>query len=133
MARARLAFIGLASALLVVACGKVGGDAPLAGVYMLERSPAPTRLELRGDGTFTLHRTIVHSSDLFAHGEWRTDGATRLVRRDVRYWPTPDTFPSSVVATLTLRPRGEDLVVTGESEWAGTFDQRWRRQRGATP
>jgi hypothetical protein len=129
VARSVPLFLGLASAILVVACGKVGGDARVAGVYRLPKAHGTTSLELREDGTFTLHRMSCESSDQITRGDWKTEGAARIVRRDVPYWPTPDTFPSTVVRTLTLRPRGEDLIVVGESEWAGTFTQKWLRGR----
>jgi hypothetical protein len=129
--RARLIAIGVASALAVAACGKSGARAPVAGVYHLEDAPGSlgvTNLELRSDGTFTVRRESCDSSigDLDC-GAWRTEptGGTHVVKTEGLYWPTPDEFPSAIVRTVTLRPRGDELIVVGESEWAGKFTQRW--------
>jgi hypothetical protein len=125
----RLIAIGVASALAVVACGKTGAKAPVAGVYHLAGAGerGTTNLELRSDGTFTVRRESCESIGDLECGAWKTEptGGTHVVTREGLYWPTPDEYPSAIVRTVTLRPRGDELIVVGESDWAGTFTQRW--------
>ncbi len=125
---AAIAAIALATSVVVAACGKTGTLTPLAGVYHLPGSAQPTNLELRTDGTFTLRRDSCESAGGLECGAWRRSeitGSSQVVARDGLYWPTPDDFPSAVVRTLSLRPHGGDLEIVGESEWAGSFTQRW--------
>lgn len=127
MTSARLLAIAVGTALVVAACGKTGVVAPTAGVYHLTDSGEPTNLELRPDGTFTIRRESCASIGDLECGVWRTEatGTSHVVARDGQYWPTPDSFPSSVIQRLSLRPHGQELVIVGDSEWAGTFTQRW--------
>ena len=126
VSRARLIVVVATAALLLGACGKTGGSAPLAGLYHLEAGGEATSLELRGDGTFTLRRDSCESSGVLTCGEWSPAPAGARVRAvPGMYWPTPDTFPSAVVKRISLSSLGGDLIVVGESEWAGTFTERW--------
>ncbi|CAN5704762.1 hypothetical protein BH11MYX4_BH11MYX4_65760 [soil metagenome] len=127
LTRARIVAIAFATALVVAACGKTASVAPVAGVYHLTGSEEPTNLELRPDGTFTLRRDSCESAGGLECGAWKTEvtGASQVVAREGLYWPTPDAFPSAVVRTLALRRHGHELEVVGESEWAGSFKQRW--------
>ena len=128
LTRRGLIALALATSVVVAACGKTGTVAPLAGVYHLTGSAQPTNLELRTDGTFTLRRESCASAGGLECGAWRRSeltGSSQVVARDGLYWPTPDEFPSAVVRTLSLRPHGGELEVVGESEWAGSFTQRW--------
>ena len=119
------------AALLLAACGKTGGSPVVAGVYHLAKSDESTSLELRQDGTFTLRRESCASIGDLECGKWSADaaGSAHLVTREGLYWPTPDTFPSTVLKTLTFHERDGELVAIGESPWAGTFTQRWSRGR----
>ena len=123
---ARVIVVVATAALVLGACGKTGGSTPLAGVYHLQRGGEATSLELRSDGTFTLRRDSCESSGVLTCGDW-TPAPTGAHVRAVpgMYWPTPDTFPSAVVKRISLSSLGGDLVVVGESEWAGTFTERW--------
>jgi hypothetical protein len=116
-------------AIAVASCGKAGGaphTAALAGVYHLREAGQATSLELRTDGTFTVRRESCTSIGVLACGEWVAEPTrARMLARSDPYWPTPDDFPSSVVESVTLRDHDGDLVVTGESPWAGRFTQRW--------
>ncbi len=127
MTSGRLLAIGLGTALVVAACGKTGAVAPAAGVYHLTESGEPTNLELRPDGTFTVRRESCESIGDLECGIWMTErtGTSHVVPRDGQYWPTPETFPSAVIRRLSLRPHGQELVIVGDSEWAGSFTQRW--------
>ena len=128
LTRRYLFAIALATSVVVAACGKTGTLGPLAGVYHLTGSAQPTNLELRTDGTFTLRRDSCESTGGLECGVWRRSeitGSSQVVARDGLYWPTPDDFPSAVVRALSLRPHGGDLEIVGESEWAGSFTQRW--------
>jgi hypothetical protein len=117
-------------ALLVAACGKeaaLGSVAPAAGVYHLEGREGVTALELRHDGTFTIHHDSCVSAGVLECGSWN---ARSVVPQDGLYWPTPPAFPSTVFRRITLHgDEGGDLVVVGESPWAGSFAQRWKRGR----
>jgi len=120
-----LSLAGVA-ALVLAACGKTGGSTPLAGVYHLQGSTEATSLELRGDGTFTLRRDSCESSGVLTCGDWTpAPTGARVLAVPGMYWPTPDTFPSAVVRRISLSSLGGDLVVVGESAWAGTFTERW--------
>jgi hypothetical protein len=128
LTRRRLFALALATSLVVAACGKTATIAPVAGVYHLTGSEQPTNLELRTDGTFTLRRESCESAGGLECGAWRRSeglGDPQVVARDGLYWPTPESFPSAVVRTLSLRRRGGELEVVGESDWAGTFTQHW--------
>lgn len=119
---------------LVPGCGKSGGfasAAPSPGLYRLD--DGATFLELRKEGTFTVHRRSPASIGATECGAWRRDNLAptgHVVMHDGFYWPTPSRFPSTVFHKITLRgEESGDLVVVGESEWAGSFTQRW--QQGA--
>jgi hypothetical protein len=126
MKLARIASLAAVAALVLGACGKSGGTTPLAGVYHLKGGSDATSLELRADGTFTLRRDSCESSGVLTCGDW-TPGPTGAQVRAVPglYWPTPDSFPSAVVRRISLSSLGGDLIVVGESDWAGTFTERW--------
>ena len=128
---ARMLAVASLSALLVAACGKTGGSPVVAGVYHLAKSDESTSLELRRDGSFTLRRESCASIGDLECGRWQPDaaGTAHLVTREGLYWPTPDDFPSTVLRTLTFHEHDGELVVVGESPWAGTFTQRWSRGR----
>jgi hypothetical protein len=114
------------AALVLAACGKTGGTTPLAGVYHLQGSPDATSLELRGDGTFTLRRDSCESSGVLSCGDWSpAPTGARVVAVPGMYWPTPETFASAVVRRISLTSVGGDLLVVGESDWAGSFTERW--------
>ncbi len=126
MRLARLYTVVATSALVLAACGKTGGSTPLAGVYHLQGSSDATSLELRDDGTFTLRRDSCESSGVLTCGDWAPAPTGAHVRAvPGMYWPTPDTFPSAVVRRLSLSSVAGNLVVVGESDWAGTFTERW--------
>jgi hypothetical protein len=126
MKLARVLSVAAAAGLILAACGKTGGSTPLAGVYHLQGGADATSLELRGDGTFTLRRDSCESSGVLTCGDWKpAPTGARLVAVPGMYWPTPDTFPSAVVQRVSLSSLGGDLVVVGESDWAGTFTERW--------
>ena len=126
MSLARLFSIAGAAALVLAACGKTGGSTPLAGIYHLQGGAEATSLELRGDGTFTLRRDSCESSGVLTCGDWAAaPTGARVVAVPGMYWPTPDTFPSAVVRRISLSSLGGDLIVVGESDWAGTFSERW--------
>lgn len=126
MKLARALSVAAVSTLVLAACGKTGGSTPLAGVYHLQGGADATSLELRGDGTFTLRRDSCESSGVLTCGDWLAQPAgARLLEVPGMYWPTPDTFPSAVVHRVSLSSLGGDLVVVGESDWAGTFTERW--------
>ncbi len=126
----RLLSIAAVFALLLAACGKTSTTSRVSGFYHLSGSADATSLEMRDDGTFALRRESCVSSDVVSCGAWTAGaGGARVVPRDGLYWPTPDAFPSAVVRALTLEPRGRDLLVIGESEWAGTFTERWSSGR----
>lgn len=127
----RMISIALVSAALVVACGKTGGPGlPRTGLYHLRGASEATSLELRDDGTFTLRRESCASIGDLECGRWApSDASAAIVTRDGLYWPTPDEFPSAVVRSVTLRAHGDELVVVGESAWAGAFTQRWQPGR----
>jgi len=117
-------------ALLLAACGKTSTTSRVSGVYHLPGSADATSLEVRDDGTFALRRESCVSSGVVSCGDWiAAAGGAKVVPRDGLYWPTPDAFPSAVVHVLTLEPRGRDLVVIGESEWAGSFTEHWSAGR----
>ncbi len=130
--------LGLVTAVLVAACGKSGGVAnlpPNAGLYHLETDEAPwaTSLDLRADGTFTVRREACDGIGDLECGGWSQDAISpsgHVAVRDDMYWPTPTSFRSNVMKKLTLRSdeRG-DLVVVGESDWAGSFVQHWKHGR----
>ena len=124
-----LVVIALLGAVLVASCGKTGGTPHVAGRYHLPDVANATSLELRDDGTFTLLRESCASVGTLECGEWKPDAAgnAHLVTRDGLYWPTPRAFPSTVFRTLTLHERDGELLVVGESPWAGSFKQRWSR------
>ena len=112
--------------LLAAACGKTSTTSRVSGVYHLPGAADATSLEVRDDGTFALRRESCVSSGINSCGDWRAAaGGGRVVTKDGLYWPTPDSFPSAVVSKVTLEPRGRDLLVIGESEWAGGFTERW--------
>ena len=126
----RVLVAAAASALLVAACGKTSTTSRVSGVYHLPGSADATSLEVRDDGTFALRRESCVSSGVVSCGDWiAAAGGAKVVPREGLYWPTPDAFPSAVVHALTLEPRGRDLVVIGESEWAGSFTERWSAGR----
>jgi hypothetical protein len=117
---------------LLGACGKNGGLAnvpPSPGLYHLEDSP--TTLDLRSGGTFTVRREVANSIGDLDSGAWSQDTLTpsgHITLRDGLYWPTPSRFPSTVFTKITLHGEEHgDLVVFGESPWAGTFTQHWIR------
>jgi hypothetical protein len=123
---ARVLSVVVTTALVVAACGKTGGTTPLAGVYHLQGSNDATSLELRSDGTFTLRRDSCESAGVLTCGDWTAAPTGAHVDAvPGMYWPTPDTFPSAVVRRISLSSLGGDLVVVGESDWAGTFTERW--------
>lgn len=127
---ARVLVTAAVGALLLAACGKTSTTSPVSGVYHLPGSADATSLEVRDDGTFALRRESCLSSGVVSCGDWTAAaGGARVVPRDGLYWPTPDAFPSAVVRKLTLEPRGRDLVVVGESEWAGSFTEHWSAGR----
>jgi len=122
----RLLSVVTTAGVVLAACGKTGGTTPLAGVYHLQGSSDATSLELRGDGTFTLRRDSCESSGVLTCGDWApAPTGARVLAVPGMYWPTPDTFPSAVVKRISLSSLGGDLVVVGESDWAGTFTERW--------
>jgi hypothetical protein len=126
MSLARLLSLATTAAVVLAACGKTGGGTPLAGVYHLQGSNEATSLELRGDGTFTLRRDSCESSGVLSCGDWTAaPTGARVLAVPGMYWPTPDAFPSAVVRRISLASLGGDLVVVGESDWAGTFTERW--------
>lgn len=137
MAGARAVFSAtVVVALLLAACGKHGGlpnVAPDPGFYHLDGPEGVTALELRADGRFTLHRDSCETAGVLDCGAWRRAALTptaEIVRREGLYWPTAPRFPSTVFRKLTLHgEESGDLVVIGESEWAGSFSQRWKRGR----
>lgn len=125
---ARVVCLAACAVLVLAACGKTGGTTPLAGVYHLPGAADATSLELRADGTFTLRRDSCVSSGVLSCGDWTsapTGGS--VVTAPGMYWPTPDTFPSAVVRRISLASTnaGPELVVVGESDWAGSFTERW--------
>lgn len=123
----------LATGLLVLsACGKSGGFAnvpPDPGLYHLD--DGATFLDLGKEGTFTVHRRSSESIGATECGSWKRDTLTptgHVVMHEGMYWPSPVRFPSTVFQRITLHgEENGDLVVVGESEWAGTFTQRWAR------
>jgi hypothetical protein len=120
--------LSLATVLAVVlaACGKTSATSRVAGVYHLAGSADATSLEVRDDGTFALRRDSCVSSGVVSCGEWApAAGGAKVVNSGSLYWPTPDAFPSAVIHALTLEPRGHDLLVVGENDWAGSFSERW--------
>jgi hypothetical protein len=123
---ARAVSAAAVAALLLAACGKTSTTSRVSGVYHLAGAADATSLEVRDDGTFALRRESCVSSGINSCGDWRAAaGGGRVVTRDGLYWPTPDAFPSAVVSKVTLEPRGHDLLVIGESAWAGSFTERW--------
>jgi hypothetical protein len=127
---ARVLVTAALGGLLLAACGKTSTTSRVSGVYHLPGSPDATSLEIRDDGTFALRRDSCVSSGVVSCGDWvAAAGGAKVVESDGLYWPTPDTFPSAVVHVLTLEPRGHDLLVVGESEWAGSFTERWAAGR----
>jgi hypothetical protein len=113
-------------AVVLAACGKTSATSRVAGVYHLAGAADATSLEVRDDGTFALRRESCVSSGVVSCGEWTAAaGGAKVVKSESLYWPTPDDFPSAVVHALTLEPRGRDMLVVGESEWAGSFTERW--------
>ena len=127
---ARVVSTAAVTALLLAACGKTSTTSRVSGVYHLPGSADATSLEVRDDGTFALRRESCVSSGINSCGDWTAAaGGGRVVTRDGLYWPTPDAFPSAVVRKVTLEPRGKDLLVIGESEWAGSFTERWSAGR----
>lgn len=129
--RVLAAVFTLLGGVVLAACGKTGGTPHVAGVYHLLEGGEATSLELREDGTFTLLRESCASVGELECGEWKPDAAgnAHLTTRDGLYWPTPDAFPSTVFRALTIHEHDGDLLVVGESPWAGTFKQRWSRGR----
>jgi len=122
----RVLSIAATGAVLLGACGKTSATSRVAGVYHLPGSADATSLEVRDDGTFALRRDSCVSSGVVSCGEWKqAAGGAKVVKSETLYWPTPDAFPSAVVHGLTLEPRGRDLLVVGENEWAGSFTERW--------
>jgi hypothetical protein len=127
---ARVLAAAAVGALLLAACGKTSTTSRVSGVYHLPGSADATSLEVRDDGTFALRRDSCVSSGVVSCGDWTAAaGGGKVVPSGPLYWPTPDTFPSAVVRKLTLEPRGRDLVVVGESEWAGSFTEHWSAGR----
>ena len=126
MSLARLLSLAATCSLVVAACGKTGGSPPLAGIYHLPGVADATSLELRGDGTFTLRRDSCESSGVLTCGDWTAFPMGAQVKAvPGMYWPTPETFPSAVVRRVSLSSLGSDLIVVGESDWAGSFTERW--------
>src|SRR5699024_3301521 len=129
-------FCALVVAVLVAACGKqaaLGDRAPAPGVYHLEARDSATALALRADGTFTVHRDAWTSAAVLAAGAGTAPSVAAVGAAAARAgldWPTPPASPSTVFRTITLHgdERG-DLVVVGESRWAGSFAQRWKPGR----
>jgi hypothetical protein len=127
---ARVVVTAALGGLLLAACGKTSTTSRVSGVYHLPGSPDATSLEIRDDGTFALRRESCVSSGVVSCGNWvAAAGGAKVIPHDGLYWPTPDAFPSAVVDALTLEPRGRDLLVVGESEWAGSFTERWAQGR----
>ena len=123
---AQVLSLAATGAVLLAACGKTSTASRVAGIYHLAGSADATSLEVRDDGTFALRRESCVSSGVVSCGEWtQAAGGARVVKSETLYWPTPEAFPSAVVRALTLEPRGRDLLVVGESEWAGSFSERW--------
>lgn len=124
---ALLAFAATASA-----CGKSGGVAnvpPSPGFY--RATDGNSFLLLRDDGSYLVHRRSEESIGSTACGAWRQDTISPsgyVVVKEGAYWPSPPRFPSAVFERITLHGAGNgDLVVVGESPWAGSFSQEWSR------
>ena len=127
----RLVVIAFTCGLVLAACGKTGGSSNVAGIYHLATAGEATSLALHDDGTYTLRRDSCESIGELECGTWKADaaGAAHVLRRDGMYWPTPEHFPSTVFKSLQLQEREGELVVVGESPWAGSFTQHWARGR----
>lgn len=114
------------------ACGKSGGVAnvpPSPGFY--RASDGDSFLLLRDDGSYLVHRRSEGSIGSTACGAWKQDTISPsgyVVVQEGAYWPSPPRFPSAVFQRITLHGAGNgDLVVVGESPWAGSFSQEWSR------
>jgi hypothetical protein len=127
--------VALVSALLVSACGKtelLSQVVPAPGVYHLDGQRDVAALELRADGTFTIHRDSCVSAGVLDCGSWNPQlgAGAAVVPHEGLYWPTPREFPSTVFRRITLHGEASgDLVAVAQSPWAGSFSQRWRRGR----
>jgi hypothetical protein len=128
----RSASFVFAGVLVLVGCGKQGGSSQVSGVYRLIDTDRAATLLLESDGTYVVHREAPPSIASLDCGRWKTEaaGSAHVVHREGAYWPTPDRYPSARVEKIALAEHDDTLVVTGESEWAGTFTQRWERVRG---
>jgi hypothetical protein len=130
MRMARAAVLAMVGATILGACGKTGGGSPVAGAYHLPGSAGATGLELHDDGTFALRRESCVSSAVVSCGDWTSaPTGAQVVTHAGLYWPTPDAFPSAVMTRISLASSGRDLLVVGESEWAGSFTEHWTRGR----